>query len=213
MCHAPLNSVQGSSKMRGVRGAIPAFFFVVMLVSGCRTQDKPVLSRSPLSEEQLSVYRGFLDKFSSLNFKNLSSVTIPFNFKGFPDTRPCLEGIELENVSESLRTAHTFGSEITKGRDLRLVNPIEQEKLLQQQVAPASSQKEKSSDGVQKANSDANFLTLSEIIFDKKHQFTVLKYLVVCGVHGLYGATLVMETVDGKWTASSSRPCAVFIDY
>jgi hypothetical protein len=197
--------------MRGAKGTISRFLIAFILVLGCKAQDKAALSRAPLNEEQLGVYRGFLDKFSVLHFRNLSSVTAPFDFRGFPDSRPCLNGIELENVSESLRTVHTFGQEITKGTELRLVNPIEQGKLLQQRDASSGNQKEKLTDNGQKAKSDASFLVLSEIVFDTKHQFAVLRYLVVYGEHSAYGATLVMENVDGKWTASSRRPCAMFI--
>src|SRR5882672_10797256 len=118
--------------MGGTRRTFLGFFTVFILVSGCRAQDKPVLSRSPFSEEQLSVYRGLLDTLSTLHPRNLSTVTIPFDFTGFPETRPCLNGIELENISEALRTTHTFGPEITKGRDLKLVDRHEQMKLLKQ---------------------------------------------------------------------------------
>jgi hypothetical protein len=100
--------------MRGVRRTILRFLIAVILVSGCRAQDKAVLSRSPLSEEQPGVYRGFLNKFFFLHFRNLSSATVPFDFKGFPDSRPWLDGIELENVAESLRTAHRFEPEIAE---------------------------------------------------------------------------------------------------
>ena len=87
------------------------------------------------------MYSGFLNRFSFLHFRNLSSVTVPFDFKGFPDSRPCLNGIELENVAESLRTAHRFEPEIAVGRELKLVNPLEQSKLLQQQNESPGDQK------------------------------------------------------------------------
>jgi hypothetical protein len=183
---------------------------LLILVSGCRAQDRPVLSSSPLGEEQLSVYRGFLDKFSILHFGNLSNVTVPFDFKGFPDSRPCLNGIELENVSASLRTAHRFEPEIIEGRELRLVNPLEQSKLLQQRAGSPGNQKKELPNDNQKTRPDLSFLVLSEIVFDTKHQLALLKYLVVCGPHCVHGATLIMEKVDGNWTANSRRPCAQF---
>ena len=197
--------------MCDVRKTTASIFAAFILVLGCWSQDKPVLSHSPLSEDQLSVYRGFLDKFSSLHFRNLANLTVPFDFKGFPEGRPCLRGIELENVSEPLRTAHTFGPEITKGLDLRLVDPLEQGKLLQQRDASSGNQKGKLAEDGQKTSTELNFLVLSEIAFDTRHQFAVLKYLVVCGQHCLIGATLVMERVEGKWTTSSRRPCAMFV--
>ena len=184
--------------MHRARRTVPMFLLAVVLVSGLRAGDKPVLSRTPLNEEQLSVYRGFLDKFSVLHFKNLSSVTIPFDFKGFPESRPCLNGIELENVSASLRTAHKFGLEITEGRELKLVSPVEQSKVLQQKPTNENAPNE-------------SFLVFSEIVFDTKHQLAVLKYLVVCGRHCVHGATLIMEKVDGRWTANPRRPCASFL--
>src|SRR5438132_549307 len=95
-------------------------------VTSC--QDKPTLSHVPLTEEQVSVYRAFLEKFSFLHVTNIASVTVPFDFKGFPESRPCLDGMELENVSEAMRTAHTFGSAFVRGTELKLVNPLDQTK-------------------------------------------------------------------------------------
>jgi hypoxanthine phosphoribosyltransferase len=51
----------------------------IVAVSGCSSQDKPVVSRLPIKAEQLSVYRGFLDKFSSLHFRNLAIRTVPLD--------------------------------------------------------------------------------------------------------------------------------------
>jgi hypothetical protein len=197
--------------MRRFKRTTALSFAVFILAWGCWSQDKPVLSRSPLSEEQLNVYRGFLETSSVLHIKNLANLTVPFGFKGFPEGRPCLRGIELENASESLRTAHTFGSEITKGMELRLIDPLEQAKLSQQQDASSSNQKEKLTKDDQKTNPELNFLVLSEIVFDTRHQFAILKYVFVCGQHCVSGATLVMEKVDGRSTSSSRRPCAMFV--
>ena len=57
-----------------------------------------------------------------------------------------------------------------------------------------------------------NFLIFSEIAFNAKHTFTIVKYLLVCGEHCDSGATLVMEKADGRWTTSSRRPCAMFVN-
>src|SRR5260370_4634585 len=169
--------------MGGTRRVLLGFSVVLILVSACRAQDKPVLSRSPSSEEQLGVYRAVLDMLSVLHSRNLSTVTVPFDFTGFPENRPCLSGIELENVSEAQRIIHTFGREITKGRDLRLVDRHEQIRLLKQRDASPSVPKEKSTAKSQQTGSELNFLVLSEIAFDKKHQFAVVKYLLMCGEH------------------------------
>lgn len=200
--------------MGGCRRILLGSYVVVILVSGCRAHDKPVLSRSPFSEEQLSVYRGLLDMLFVLHSRNLSTVSVPFDFKGFPETRPCLNGIELESVSDAQRTIHTFGPEITEGLDLKLVDRHEQIKLLTQRDASPNVQKEKLATDSKQTGSELNLLVLSEIVFDKKHQFAVVKYLLRCGEHCGSGATLVMEKADGKWIASSGRPaCALLIGY
>jgi hypothetical protein len=116
--------------MKKIRTSVVLVLLVLPLA--CGAQSKPDYSGPPLTEEQLSVYRGFLDKFSALHVKNLSKITLPLDFNGFPEGRPCLTGIELENSSDALKIAHVFGPEITNGRELKLVEPLEQTKLLKQ---------------------------------------------------------------------------------
>jgi hypothetical protein len=193
--------------MLGMKRTLTSVLVLLVLALVCGAQSKPVHS-PPLTEEQLSVYRGFLDKFGSLHIKNLSQVTLPLDFNGFPQGRPCLTGIELENSSDALKTAHVFGPEITKGREIKLVDPLEQTKLLKQRDTASANQPKQ----VAQTGDDLNFLIFSEIAFDMKHRFAVVKYLLVCGEHCDSGATLVMEKVDGRWTTSSRRPCAQFVN-
>ena len=179
-----------------------------VLALACGAQVNSAYSSSPLTDEQLSVYSGFLDKFSALHIKNLSKITLPLDFNGFPEGRPCLTGIELENSSDALKIAHVFGPEITNGRELKLVEPLEQTKLLKQRDTASANQPKQAAP----SGNDLNFLIFSEIAFDTKHRFAVVKYLLVCGEHCDSGATLIMEKVDGQWTTSSRRPCAQFVN-
>ena len=194
--------------MHGLKRILTSVFVLFAHVLACGAQSKPAYSGPPLTEEQLSVYRGFLDKFSALHTKNLSNTTVPLDFNGFPDGRPCLSGIELEKPSDALKTAHGFGPEITEGRELILVDPVEQTKLLKQRDAASSNQPNQAA----QSGNNLNFLVFSEIAFDTKHKFAVVKYLRVCGEHCVSGATLVMEKIDGRWTTSSRRPCAMFVN-
>jgi hypothetical protein len=189
----------GNFAMLRVRRVIASMLVLaaVAMVSGAQT--KPVYSRLPLTEEQLSVYRGFLEKFETLHIKNLSKITVPLDFKDFPEGRPCLSGMEIEG-SEALKSSHAFGPEITKGRELNLVDPLEQIRLLEKR-AKQSGQRE----------DDLNFLIFSEIAFDRTHRYAVVKYLLVCGKHCDSGQTLVMEKIGGHWTTSSRRACALFV--
>jgi hypothetical protein len=92
--------------------------------------------------------------------------------------------------------------------DIRLVDTVQRRELLLQRNALSKNQNEPAR-GDQRAHS--NVLVLSEIVFDTKHRFALVKYLLLCGEHCLSGSTLVMEKVDNEWIASSRRPCAMFI--
>jgi hypothetical protein len=140
-----------------------------------------------------------LDKLGPpLHIKNLASVTVPFDFKGFPEGRPCLKGITLESPLEALAATHAFGPEIGIGRDLKLVDSHEQINLFRKRDA--------------RDKNDLDFLIFSEIAFDTKHQFAVLKYILVSGEHSDSGATLVLEKVNGQWTPRRGLACALFVN-
>jgi hypothetical protein len=169
-------------------------------------QAKPV-KNAPISEDQLNVYRGFLDRFASLHIRNLARTTAPLDFAGIPHGNSCLIGLTLEGPSEAMGTVHAFGSEITKGRHLDLVDPVKQRALLEQQKTTSNQAKQDA-----RVGNDLRFLIFSEIAFDTEHRHAILKYLVVCGEHCASGATLVMEKIDGHWTTSARRPCAMFVN-
>jgi hypothetical protein len=194
--------------MLGMKRTLTSVLVLLVFSLGCDAQSKPVYGGSPFTEEQLNVYRRFLDKFSALHIKNLSKSTSPLDFNGFPEGRPCLTGIELENSSDALKTAHEFGVEITKGRELNLVDPLEQTKLLKQRNTASVNEPNQTA----QSGNNLNFLVFSEVAFDTKHKFAVVKYLLVCGERCDSGATLVMGKVDGHWTTSSRRPCAMFVN-
>lgn len=183
--------------------------FVMMLASGCQSQ-QAALSNSPLTAEELEVYGSFLDTFTTNQVKNLSNRTSPFDLTGVPEGSACLRGIEFENLPQVRREVHAISTDITKGRDLKLVDPIEQAKILQKEALVSASQKP--TEDSAKLGSDSRFMIVSEIAFDKKHQFAVLKYVAFCGARCKYGATLVLEKVSGRWTATTRRPCALNVN-
>ena len=122
-----------------------------------------------------------------------------------------MAGMQLENVFEAMRTAHTFGSDFVRGTELRLVNPLDQAKLFEEKESLSSGQTRGASKDIPKMDSNLSFYVLSEIVFDTKHHFAVLKHLEICGQICVTGGTLVMEKVNDKWVVSSRRPCAMSI--
>lgn len=181
---------------------------VAVLAFGCHSKERPVLSTSPLSTEQLDVYRGLLNSLPSNQAKNLANQTSLFSPSRVPEGSVCLQGVELESGSQSSQTVHSFGAEIDEGRSLRLVDPTEQAKILQQKDSPSQKRGEDSA----KESSESGFLVVSEIVFDKKHHFAVLNYVFFCGPKCKYAVTLVLEKLGEQWTAKTRRTCAVSVN-
>jgi hypothetical protein len=198
--------------VKAKRVATSAFIGLVFTLA-CEAQTQPANRPSSLTEEQLKVYRSWLDIVGvRLHIKNLANVTVPFDFKGFPEGRPCLKGIELESPSKYLRTTHQFGAEIAKGRELNLVDRHEQLQLFRKGDEASGNRPNQAAQDRAEAKNELNFLIFSEIAFDTGHRFAVLKHILVCGEHCDSGTTMVMEKVDGRWTAKPRSTCAGFVN-
>jgi len=190
-------------KMRGCLGVALLFCALPNFLCGCFAQKnatQSVASASTLTGEQLAVYRGFLDALSSVGFKNLATTTIAFGPSEINPTSPCVKGLQFENSNDSGRSVHLLGPEIVEGRKLELVDSVQQSKLIERadntkEPAPA-------------ASSERGFLVLSEIAFDKTHQFAMLKYNFICGAHCLTSQTYVMTKVGEQWKVNG-RPCTM----
>lgn len=183
---------------------------------GCRSKSEPQLAALPLSAEQIQVYRNFLEAFSSLRFRRLANQTAPFLQADLPEGSPCVQGIDLEDQSSARKELHRFGPEITNQEDIILVDPVEQARLLEEKESeltiPSNATKEDKLKITEKLAFEYGFLGLSEIVFDKKHQFAVLKYVYFCGTHCKHGGTLVLEKVGSSWSAKTRRPCTLLIN-
>jgi hypothetical protein len=186
--------------------------FIALLALG--NSPKETLSPSALTSEQLQVYGALLNLLNSqptTQVKNLANQTSPFDISHVPEGSVCLQGIEFENLSQSSRTVHSFSAEITKGRALKIVDPDEQAKIILQQK-DSTSPKQKQAEDSAKGSSQSGLLVVSEIAFDKKHQFAVLNYVLFCGSQCKYEVTRVLEKVGGEWTTPVKRVCTVSIN-
>jgi hypothetical protein len=189
-----------------------SFLLAAIMVPGCQSQEKPVVRTSPVTTEELHVYRALLNLLNSqpaTQVKNLVSQTSPFDISHVPAGSVCLQGIEFENLSQSSRTVHSFSTEIAKGMALNLVEPAEQAKFLQER--DSASPRQKRADDSAKA-SESGLLVVSEIAFDKTHQFAVLNYVFFGGSRFKYETTRVLEKVSGEWTTPVRRVCTVSVN-
>jgi hypothetical protein len=151
-----------------------------------------------------------LNSLPTVQVKSLATQTSPFEISDIPKGSVCLQGIEFKNLSQSSQTVHSFDAEITKGIALKLVGPTEQAAMLQQK--DLASPKQKPAEDSAKGSSESGLLIVSEIAFDKKHQFAVLHYVFFCGSQCKYEITRVLEKVGGEWTTPARRVCKVSIN-
>ena len=166
-----------------------------------------------MSTDEVQVYRALLSLLNSspkTQVKSLVNQTLPFDISEVPEGAACLQGIEFEKPPQRGRAVHSFGAEFTAGMALKLVEPAEQAEI----TAPKDSALPKQDRPVDstKASSESGLLVVSEIAFDRKHQFAGLKYVLFCGSHCKYEMTRVLEKVGEVWTTPVRRVCAVSLN-
>lgn len=203
--------IERKAQMGTVARVAMSFLLATAVASGCHSQQGVIRSDSPLTEEQVSVYSSFFTNFSSLHVKNLANRTARLDLSDVKESSPCLQGFQLENVPDSRRTTHPFSREITKGRDLRLVDAFQQAKTIEQEEKNDTAQTGSSEHAETKPVLVSSFLVLSEIAFDKTHQYAALNYVFVCGTHCKTSQTFVMERVGAQWKVKG-RPCTMSVN-
>jgi hypothetical protein len=156
----------------------------------------------------LQVYGDFIDSFSKMNFKSLSSRTFPLELSALGKDATCLKGLQFESAEESSKTLHSLGPELFRGHPIRVVDAQEESAILRQRDIDVAAHGKNSGTGVSEVTTDPGVLALSEIVFDKTHRFAVLKYVFLCGSRCNSGAVLVLEKVGSQWTGKTRRPCS-----
>ncbi len=173
---------------------------------------KPLLSKTPLSEEQIAIYRAVLvdyvenDAGASLNIANRTEKLGPNGIWDDEDDK-CVRHFKVLPPIE-LSGVHQLSAAIPLGPKMVLVDPDQQGKLVkqndpQQLIHRAIDDHEPVSDkeldeSVVHAFSTGLF-TFSEIAFDKKHNYALLQYSFWCGSLCGHGNLLVLKKVAGKW--------------
>lgn len=173
-------------------------------------QPQPPLSKDPLTQEQIAVYRAVLADYmqGSEGTLNLVNKTSPVERSGSFWPEECVKSMDLEPVPKSGPVVHAFDPAIDLGVKIVIVDPEAQAKLVKtndpgnlidssvQSGTPLS--KDQIGAAVKKAFETAQF-TLSEIIFDKEHKHAVVSYGFHCGALCGHGATVILERGDLSW--------------
>jgi hypothetical protein len=169
-------------------------------------------NKAPLTLERLQVYGDFMESLTRMNFKFLSNKTFPLDLPSVPKDAACLQSLQLEVREESNKAVHSLSQEVLRGHSIHLVDQLEESAILKQRDADVTSHGVDSTKDAQDTTRDPGVLALSEIAFDKSHQFAVLKYVFLCGSHCNSGAILVLEKIGSRWTGTTRRPCSFVLN-
>jgi hypothetical protein len=192
---------------------IGVLIFVISLVTSLAlaADTKPTVSNSAMDADQVAVYQAFLSSYnngskSRLNLSKLTSVFNPAEEKG----DGCLKGIQFDIGGRFGSTIHEFDPHIALPTNVRLVDPNDQRKSIEQNDPGHAIRQGKDVNGAVEAGFAAGLLTLSEVAFDKGHRYAAMNFSFVCGGLCGHGSTIVFEKRNGKWQ-ESKRPCSVWM--
>lgn len=191
---------------------------LVLVVAFCcpstsSSENKPVKATTPLSADEVAIYKAVLQQYSSKEAGNLhvSNTTYPLN----PDSPTSglassnCANIQLENLGTVSHSFHDLPSDVLTGDGVVLVDPKKQAKIVHSNDPSNTIRKGKS---VQNAVADAfgtGLFSMSEIAFDKHHHFAVVSYAFWCGSLCGNGSTIVFEKINGVWV--KNRKCGGWV--
>jgi len=176
-------------------------------------EPKPILSTTPLTAEQIAVYQAFLNSYSNGSESsrlNLSNRTYSLDLSEDLGAGGCLKGIEFDKIEHSKSIFHNFDPKNPLAKNITLVDPDEQRKVIRQNDPSRTMREGKS---VRNAVEDAfstGLLSLSEVVFDKTHQFAVMSFGFRCGGLCGHGGTIIFQNSDGHWKRTK-RQCGSWI--
>lgn len=170
--------------------------------------NKPIISQSPMSADQIAVYQAFLASYangSKSAHLNLANRTYPLS----EDGRANCSNMQLDKEIHSEFVIHQFSEDTALSLNITLVDPEKQRKKVKQNDPSRTMQQGKPVDDAVRIAFAAGLLSLSEVAFDKDHEHAVMSFSFVCGSLCGHGETIVLEKKDGKW--KRSKQCSSWI--
>lgn len=191
------------------------FALAVSSSSADSSKKKPTKSMTPLSADEIVIYRTVLRQYVSdeQGSLNVSDTTYPLDSTSPIDKLPdseCVKGIELENLETVSHSFHNLTPDVLPGENMRLVDPKQQGKIARANDPSKTIRGGKSVDRAVRDAFDTALFSMSEIAFDKEHRYAVVSYSFWCGSLCGNGATLVFEKVGGEWK-KTNRNCRQWV--
>jgi len=174
-------------------------------------RSKPELATSASSEEQVAVYRTFLDSYGagSQGRLNLSRQTTPLEISG-DDIQGCLTGLEAEPGTD-FSVVHRFSRDQFDPRRVRLVDAERQKSAVSKNNPSRTIGDDKSVDRAVDEAFSAALLELSEVAFATGRDFAVLNFRFSCGSLCGNAGTLIFERFGRDWKRSE-RACYTYVN-
>ena len=186
-------------------------FLIVITAAGAFAADRqPALSKTPLSVEQMEVYKAFLSSYtngSKSSHLNLANRTVMLDLS---DTGNCLKGIKIESNDPAYSIVHEFDTQSALLANVTLVDSKEQMAKVKDNDPGRTMRQGQSVEHAVESAFASGLLTLSEVAFDKTHQYAVMNFSFVCGSLCGHGEVVILQKVDGHWK-QTNRLCGGWI--
>ena len=179
-------------------------------------QDKvPRVSTDQMTDEQLAIYRAVIQDYleDSKDPLNLANKTEPIEGAGKSFDGGCPKDRDRDVAKTSPAIIHQFPEATALDKRVVLADAKEQQKkidksdpqnLVKQAIDDHVTPSDTELEGTIKQAFKNGLFTLSEIIFDKKHQRALVSYSFVCGSLCGNGNTLILKKVAGDWKVSKA---------
>ena len=190
----------------GVRLAVLVLASVGLAAGQETPEAKPKVSDTPLTAEQLAVYRAVLHGWVDDGKRrvNLAVQTVPLETSGPLGDEDCEKGLDLEPASPGV--VHRFRKEDLPqlgSNKIGLVDPEKQRKEVADNDPEKTTREGASIDEAVRNAFAHGLVTLSEIRFDLEHKLAIVSYGFYCGSLCGNGGTVVMEKRNGAWARKS----------
>ena len=176
---------------------------------------KPAISTSPLSVDELAIYKAVLERRLSRGWASLhvSAKTYPLDatdLRSGLSSCECLQDIYLEDSSPAFHSFHELTRDVLPGKKMKLVDPGTQAAIVHASDPDRTMRTGKSvAQAVSEAEAGGLF-SMSEIAFDRDHRYAIVSYDFWCGMLCGNGATLVFEKSGSEWKITD-RQCGGWI--
>lgn len=173
-------------------------------------EPKPILSRDPLTKEQIAVYRAVLEDYvkGTDGALNIANQTEPLGLSEPFSPNDCIRSSQLEPAPKPGPVVHRLDRAVALSAKMVLVDRDEQERivnendpsnLIQRVIDKHEPVSENQIDKAVDKAFQTGLFTFSEIAFDKQHRRAVLTYSFTCGGLCGHGNMVVVGKVRGRW--------------